>query len=214
VLYLDVANEKNIPYRLASSHVLAEKRGKTNVVFYPYSKVLRSLADWYAQLSTESVQKKGQGQNVIATCGPIGNHSILNGILEGRRDKIVLFLRVEAFDSKKDFTIPKGSGIGGELAALEGKKMGSIQNFSQLGTEISFTQNGVLNTTLSIPQVNTLNLFKLMYTLEVSTAIEGKLRGLEFQDTQGQLRDLTYEQDGVEGYKRETRRLLVEKDKK
>ena len=208
--YLDTAQPENVAYQLAAVNFLAEQHKKTSIVFYPYSKILRSLADWYAQLSTESIQKKGQGQNVIPTCGPIGNHSILNGILEGGRDKFVVFVRVNEFNPQKDFTVPSGSGIGGELTVLEGKQMSAIQNFSQKGTEINFTDNGILNVTLHLPKVDTFHVFLLMCSLEIATTVEGKLRGLEYKGKDGDIKDLTYEQAGVDGYKKETRRLLAE----
>lgn len=197
--YDNPLGDHNIAYNLALANHLLQKRQKPNIIFYPYSKVLRVLGDWYTQLSTESIQEKGEGQNVIATSGPTGNHSILNGILNGPRDKEVLFIRVEKMNEKQDFTIPKGSGIGGELEVLEGSKLSFIQNVSQQGTEINFTQNGIPNLTILIPQLDTYHLFKLMYHLEVCVAVEGELRGLG---------KLTYEQSGVEGYKKEVRKIL------
>lgn len=198
-IYMDPLAPENIASNIAIVNYLAEKKGKTSVCFYPYAKTLKLIGDWYTQLSTESLQEKAQGQNVIATSGPTGNHSILNGIINGPRDKVVLFIKVEEFDAEKDFTIPKGSGIGGELEVLEGKQFGFIQNASQLGTELNFTNNGVLNMTVTIPAINTYTIFRLMYCLEGAVAFEGELRGLG---------RLTYEQSGVEGYKQETRRVL------
>lgn len=197
--YENPMGDTNIAYNLALSNFLIQKKGKPNLIFYPYSKILKVLGDWFTQLSTESIQEKGEGQNVIATSGPTGNHSLLNGILNGPRDKVVVFFRVENMDSKKDFSIPKGSGIGGELEALEGRKLSFIQNVSQQGTEINFTQNGVPNLTISIPKLDPYHLTKLMYHLEAAVAVEGELGGLG---------RLTYEQSGVEGYKQEVRRIL------
>jgi len=193
-------DDSNVGYNLALANFLLQKHNKPNIIFYPYSKVLKVLGDWFTQLSTESIQEKGEGQNVIATSGPTGNHSILNGILNGPRDKVVCFFRVETTDLKKDFTVPKGSGIGGELEVLEGKTLSFVQNSSQQGTEINFTQNGIPNTTIIIPRLDTYHLFKLMYHLEVAVAVEGELR---------KLGSLTYEQSGVEGYKQEVRKILA-----
>ncbi len=198
-VYLPPLDAGNVAANIAIANYLSEKKGKTSVCFYPYAKSLKLVGDWYTQLSTESLQEKGQGQNVIATSGPTGNHSILNGIINGPKDKIVAFIKVENFNKEKDFVIPKGSGIGGELEVLEGKSFSYIQNASQLGTERNFTQNGVPNYTVAMPSVDTYNICKLMYCLEASVAFEGELRGLG---------KLTYEQSGVEGYKNETRKIL------
>ncbi|MBN1493034.1 MAG: hypothetical protein JW938_02695 [Candidatus Omnitrophica bacterium] len=199
--YTDLSSEKNIPFMLAAANYLAEEKKKTSIVFYPYSKTLKLIGDWFTQLSTESLQEKGQGQNIIATTGPTGNHSIANGILGGPRDKLVVFVRVEQYEKTRDFVVPSKSGIGGELEVLEGKRMSFIQNASQKGTEINFTKNGVLNCVISIPRIDTYNLFKFLYFLEVSVAVEGELRGLG---------RMTYLQPGVEGYKEETRKILAE----
>jgi len=201
-MYLDPLSEENVASNIAIVNYLAEKKGKGSVCFYPYAKTLKLIGEWYTQLSTESLQEKGQGQNVIPTCGPTGNHSILNGIINGPRDKVILFIKVDEFDQEKEFTIPTGSGIGGELEVLEGKTFGYIQNASQLGTELNFTNSGVLNMTVTLPKIDAYNICKLMYTLECVVAFEGELRGLG---------KLTYEQSGVEGYKQETRRVLSEK---
>lgn len=198
--YSAVDSDENIAFRIAAVNVLAEKKGKTSVVLYPFAKTLRLVGDWYTQLNTESLQEKGQGQNVIGTTGPTGNHSIANGIVGGPRDKVIFFVRVEQFDPKADYTVPVNSGIGGELEVLEGKKMGFIQNASQKGTEINFTDNGVINYVVTLPKIDTYNLFKFLYFLEVSVAVEGELR---------QLGKMTYLQPGVEGYKKETRRILA-----
>lgn len=197
--YLDPDNDENIAANLALMNVLAEQRKKGTLVFYPYSKTLKLIGEWFTQLSTESLQEKGQGQNVVSTCGPTGNHSLLNGIIGGPRDKAVIFIRVEKYDEAKDFIIGPCGSLGGGLDVLEGKSFGFIQNASQLGTEINFTNSGVLNVTISIPQISTYTICKLMYILESSVAFEGELRGLG---------RLTYEQAGVEGYKVETKKVL------
>ncbi|MBU1862290.1 MAG: hypothetical protein KKH94_01300 [Candidatus Omnitrophica bacterium] len=197
--YLDPLSPENVAANLAIVDLLAEKKHKGTLCFYPFSKKLRFIGDWYTQLSTESLQEKGQGQNVVATCGPTGNHSILNGIINGPKDKLIIFIKVDEYDRKKDFIIPKGSGIGGGLEVLEGKKFSFIQNASQLGTEINFTECGVPNVTISLPKIDTYAICKLMYTLECAVAFEGELRDIG---------RLTYEQAGVEGYKIETKRIL------
>ena len=191
--------EENVAANLAVANFLAEKKRKGTVVFYPYAKTLKLIGDWYTQLSTESLQELGQGQNVVCTCGPTGNHSILNGIIGGPRDKIVIFIKVDEYDNNKDFIIPSGSGLSGGLEVLENKSMSFIQNASQLGTEINCTENGVPSVTINISRIDVYNIIKLMYTLECSVAYEGELR---------KLGRITYEQAGVEGYKIETKKVL------
>ena len=200
-MYRDPLNAENVAAELALVSCCAQKKNKGTIVFYPYAKTLKLVGDWFTQLYTESVQERGSGHNVVATCGPTGNHSILNGIIGGPRDKLIVFIRVDEYDRNKDFPIPKASGIGGGLDVLEGKKFSFIQNASQMGTEINFTQCGIPNITITIPRIDTYTICKLMYTLECAVAFEGELRGLG---------RLTYEQAGVEGYKKATKQVLSE----
>lgn len=198
-VYKDPFHQENVAFQLALANVMAENIGKHTLVFYPYAKILDVVGAWYTQLSTESLQEEGQGQNVVATCGPTGNHSLLNGLLNGPNDKIILFIKVGSFSKEYDFQVPKNTGIGGDLTALEGRFLGEIQNISQQGTEINFTNNNVLNTTISLPHIDEYTLCRLLYCLEASVAVEGELRNIG---------KLTYLQNGVEGYKNEVRRIL------
>lgn len=199
------ADADNIAYRLARWLHLAEVWcGKGTLIFYNYADN-RCLGDWFVQLYEESIQERGQGLNVIAACGPTSNHSFLNGILGGPRDKIVLFINWQ--DLGDDLTIPTQTGIGGELEAFEGLSMNQVQTASYRGTAEDFTVNGIPNVTLVVPRRDTRNLFKLMRVLMDTVAVKGRLQGLHLNEA-GQIdltKEPTYWQDWVEGYKERTR---------
>ncbi len=195
----------NAAYRLARWLHLAEVwGGKGTLVFYNYADN-RCLGDWFVQLYEESIQERGQGVNVIAARGPTSNHSILNGILGGLRDKVVLFIHWQ--DLGDDLTIPTHTGIGGELESFEGLSMNQVQTASYRGTASDFTANGIPNVALFVPKRDVRNLCKLMRVLMDTVAVKGRLQGLHLNEA-GQMdiaRELTYRQDGVEGYKARTR---------
>ena len=87
--------QDKIAYQLARwIHLAGEVKGskppgKNNIVFYNYADS-SCLGEWFVQLCTESIQERAAGPNVINAKGPTSNHSILNGIIAGPRDKIVL----------------------------------------------------------------------------------------------------------------------------
>lgn len=195
----------NAAYRLARwLHVAEVWGGKGTLVFYNYADD-RCLGDWLVQLYEESIQERGQGLNVIAARGPTSNHSILNGILGGPRDKVVLFIQWENLGD--DLTIPTNTGISGEMEVFEGLTMSQVQTASYRGTAEDFTTNGIPNVTLVIPKRDARNLCKLMRVLMDTVAVKGRLQGLYLNDA-GLIdltQELTYRQDGVEGYKEKTR---------
>ena len=190
-----------VAYRLARWLQSAEERdGIGTIVFYNYADN-SCLGEWFVQLYTESIQERGGGANVIAARGPTSNHSILNGIIAGPRDKVVLFIHWEELGD--DVRIPKATGIGGEFAAFEGKLMSQIQTASYRGTALNFNEKGVPNATLILPKRDIGSVCQLMRTLMDTVAVKGRLQGLHLDGTQVAVeRELTYRQDGVEGYKR------------
>ena len=203
------AEVKNVSYRFARWLHLAEMwAGKNNLVYYNYADN-RCLEDWFVQLYDESVQERGQGLNVIAARGPTSNHSILNGILNGPRDKVVLFIGWRELG--EDLTIPARTGIGGDLESFEGLSMNQVQAASYRGTVEDFSEAGIPTATLSVPKRDVHNLCKLMRVLMDCVAVKGRLQALHVNDAAvvDFTRELTYCQDGVEGYKERTRRIAA-----
>jgi glucose-6-phosphate isomerase len=201
-------HRENVAFRLARWLHLAEHYGgKGSIVFYNYAND-RFLADWITQLYTESVQERGEGMNVIGTRGPTGNHSILNGIIRGPRDKVVLFIHWQVLSPY--LAVPAGTGLAGDLADLEGVPLARIQEASYLGTAEEFTATGVPNVTLEMPRRDETSVFQLLRILMDTVAVKGRLQQLHCAAS-GALdytRELTYQQDGVEGYKRRMRAQL------
>jgi len=163
------------------------------------------LGDWVTQLYTESIQERGEGLNVIGTRGPTGNHSLLNGLIRGPRDKVVVFVQWQELEP--DLRVPTSTGLTGELAELEGLPLARIQEASYRGTAAEFTANGIPNVTLVVPRRDERCLFQLMRILMDTVAVKGRLQLLHCTAAGAPTweRELTYQQDGVEGYKQRMR---------
>ena len=203
------AEAENVSYRLARWFHLAEMwGGRNNLLFYNYADN-RCLGDWFVQLYDESLQERGQGLNVITARGPTSNHSILNGILNGPRDKVVLFIGWNELGN--DLTIPTRTDISGDLESFESLSMNQVQAASFHGTVEDFSESGIPTATLSVPKRDVHNLCKLMRVLMDCVAVKGRLQALHVNDAAivDLERDLTYRQDGVEGYKERTRRIAA-----
>ena len=201
-------HENNIAYHLAFWLENVEKLyGSSSIVFYNYADNSR-LGEWFVQLYTESIQERGIGSNVIAAKGPTSNHSILNGILAGPRDKAVIFIHWT--DLCNDLTIPVDSDKKG-LDAFAGLTMNDSQTASYRGTEMDFTENGIPNITLTLPDRDIESVCKLMRTLMDTVAVKGKLQELHlFNGVTALDQELTYHQSAVEGYKKRTEQIAGE----
>lgn len=199
----------NVAFALARRLQYAEEqRGLRNLVLYDYSGC-RMLGDWLVQLYTESIQERGGGLNIIAARGPTSNHSLLNGIISGPRDKLILFIHWQ--DLGDDLHVPSDDTIGGGLEVFMNRSMNSLQEASFQGTGRDFARNGVPCLALSVARRDTAHLFLLMRALMDTVAVKGRLQGLhvDAEHTVSPARDLTYLQDGVEGYKQAMREYLA-----
>lgn len=202
------AHPDNTAYHLALWLDSVERYyGAGSIVFYNYADNSR-LGEWFVQLYTESIQERGIGSNVIAAKGPTSNHSILNGILAGPKDKAVLFIHWENLG--EDITIPSGNE-GKGLEAFEGLSMNDSQTASYRGTEMDFTEKDIPNVTLTLPRRDISNLCQLMRTLMDTVAVKGRLQELHLTDGVSILeKELTYHQSAVEGYKKRTEQIARE----
>lgn len=203
-------SEENVAAHLARWWHFGEVYGRrTDFVLWNYADDAR-LGDWFVQLYSESVQERGAGLNVIGTRGPTGNHSILNGVLRGPHDKLVLLIRWH--DLGPDAVIPTDTGIGGDLRYFEGLPLTHVQSASCMATAADFIDNGVSTATLSVARRDDYHLFLLMRTLMDAVAIKGRLQNLHvgIDGAAHPELDLTYRQEGVEGYKIGTRKHAAE----
>jgi len=95
---------------LKKARFLVEYKYSFNInVVFSYSSRLEGFNKWYIQLWGESlgkvdINKTRQGLTPIGIIGPIDQHSFLQLIVEGRRDKTVTVIKVENFDN--DLKIP------------------------------------------------------------------------------------------------------------
>ncbi len=169
-------------------------RFNINVVF-SYSGKLESFNKWYVQLWGESLGKldangSAQGLTPIGLVGPVDQHSFLQLIMQGKKDKTVTFIKVKEFKPK--FKIPDITLDGlEELDYLNGI------NFSQLINMQADSTIKAISDIARIPfDVITLEsiceecIAKLMYKYELLTSITGQYLNIN-----------TYDQPGVESGK-------------
>lgn len=181
-------------------------RGVSIHVLMPYSDRLLRLSEWYGQLWAESLGKRlaldgslvETGHTPVRALGATDQHSQVQLYVEGPRDKLVTFLRVE--EHAADLAIPAAFPDVDTLACLGGHTFGELLNMEQRATELALADAGRMTSTLTMPRVDEVSIGELFHFFEVQTLIMGGLLGVNPLD-----------QPGVEAGKRNTYALAGKK---
>ena len=166
------------------------KEINTNVLF-SYSDAFRSFNEWYIQLWAESLgkinrQNKRVGLTPVGLIGSIDQHSFLQLIIQGIRDKSVTFLRIEDF--KTPLKIPTKTFEFLEKCDLKEEiNLGSFLNEQCLATMQSVINENIAVDEIVLKKLDAYHVGYLMYYFEVLTSICGIMLDVN-----------TYDQPGVE----------------
>ena len=191
---------------LKKAYFYAENSIRYNInAIFSYTDSLKYFNDWYVQLWGESLGKRQNnsafnvGLTPIGLIGPKDQHSFLQLLLEGTRDKSVTFIKLENFNFKG--TIPDIT-----LEKLENLNIINNVNFSDL---INMQANSIIQTIknhnlipsdeIIIKQQDEFNIGQLIYYYELLTSSVGDLLNIN-----------TYNQPAVEFSKN----ILINKLKK
>ncbi len=169
------------------AHRMAEERGKPIQVFMPYADGLEPLARWYVQLCAESLGKrKGRGARVrhvgptpLPARGTTDQHAQVQLFVEGPADKLVTFVRVGA--PSRDLRIP-GEGPAGYL---DGTWLGTLLAAEQQGTAVALARAGRPTVCWELPDLSAESLGQLIVALEMQTAYQAALYGIDAYDQPG-----------------------------
>jgi len=160
-----------------------------NVVF-SYSSRLEGFNKWYIQLWGESLGKVDinttrQGLTPIGIIGPIDQHSFLQLIVEGRRDKTVTVVKIEDFDN--DLHIPSVTLEGlEELSYLDDIAFSSLINKQADATIESINNlNDIPCDVITIDGVCESAIARLMYEYELLTSVCAKFMYINAYDQPG-----------------------------
>ena len=163
---------------------------------FAYSETLRYFTEWYVQLWGESLGKKQSnsafhvGVTPIGLIGPKDQHSFLQLIVEGTRDKSVTFIKVDDFQN--ELAIPSST-----LPHLESLDTLNNITFHDLITmqsdsviEALLEQGDIPLDEIIVKRVDEECIGELIYYYEILTSLVGQLINVN-----------TYNQPGVESGK-------------
>jgi len=181
---------------MEKARFIVENKNRFNInVVFSYSSLLDGFNEWYVQLWGESLGKINingtkQALTPVGLLGPVDQHSFLQLIMEGKRDKTVTFIKIEDFND--DLTIPNISLEGlEELDYLNNIKFKDLIN-KQADSTIQAIDDlkDVPYDVITIQSQDEYNIGKLMFTYELLTSIVGSFVQIN-----------TYDQPGVEAGK-------------
>jgi len=166
-----------------------------NAVF-SYSDSLESFNDWYIQLWGESLGKKTINEGIptgltpVGLIGPKDQHSFLQLISEGPRDKTISFIKITNYENR--YKIPNVSlAFNQELDSLHGLRFSKLINMQADSIIESLKDfNEIPLDEIIISEQNEYCIGQLIFYFQLLTSIVGK-----------HLKINTYDQPGVESGK-------------
>ncbi len=191
-------------------HQADVEQGAPIHVLMPYSDRLRSFAAWFQQLWAESLGKArdregrevNRGPTPLPALGATDQHSLLQLLMEGPRDKVVLFVGVGG--AKDPVEIPP---VRPELPALNylgGHTLAELLRTELDATREALRQGGRPNLLLDVADLTPRAMGELFMLLQVTTVLAGSLYGIDPLDQPGVelSKRLTYGFLGREGFQR------------
>jgi len=186
---------KDTLLRKAAYYAKHHAQYNINCIF-AYSESLKYFCEWYVQLWGESLGKHQRhsafnvGLTPIGLIGPKDQHSFLQLIMEGTRDKSVTFIKIEDFCHSEivpDITLPHLEVLD-SLNNLAFSKLINMQCDSVL--EALLEQGDIPLDSISIETIDEKNIGMLIFYYELLTSLVGELIDVN-----------TYDQPGVEAGK-------------
>ena len=179
-------NNVDMMYKFYSS-------GKTNSVILNFDKSLISLLEWYQQLLSESLGKKGKGFFPIISNLPKDNHSLMQLYLDGNKNNF--FTIFDTKDHKTPKIKSKNLLLGYNF--LKNKSLKSVMIAQKNAVEKVFKKRGLKFRNFEILNKDEESLGTIFTYFMLETILLGKLMKLN-----------PFDQPAVESIKKETKRIL------
>lgn len=175
---------------LAAQTLMSWKRDEWVTLFWAYSDGLKEFGLWIQQLWAESLGKakdrKGNkatdASTPMAATGSSDQHSILQQVIEGRKDKFLWFFRIEEAESAG----PKLEKNLFECQSLMlGKSMGDLFGAMASATRDALAQNDVQSLTLQTKVLDAKALGALFMLFELVVGALGETMNINAFDQPG-----------------------------
>ncbi len=167
-------------------------------ILWIYSEALKTFGLWFQQLWAESLAKKktwdGKPAPRVSTpmmmLGSNDQHSMLQQVMDGERDKFVIFMRSDREENSGD---KLGKTFFKDFQFLQNESMGKLFKAQVVGTQQALHKEGIESLTIQLTKFDEQELGSLFFYFEMVTAMLGKYHNIN-----------AYDQPGVELSKRLT----------
>ena len=185
------SQEKTYKNLMKKARFFVEYKNKFNInVVFSYSSRLEGFNKWYIQLWGESLGKVDfnltrQGLTPIGIIGPIDQHSFLQLVIEGKRDKTLTVIKVNNFENDLKIPAVELKGLE-ELNYLDNREFSSLINMQADATiEAINNEKDIPCDVITIDSVCESSIAKLMYEYELLTSICAKFMYINAYDQPG-----------------------------
>lgn len=178
-------------------------RGEWITQLWSFSVGLHAFGEWWQQLWAESLAKKATRSGVAAArvsspmgcTGPRDQHSVLQQLIEGARDKFVFVTRVAGHEAESERF--QASAIAGSLIAGREISLGKILSIEAQAFERSLKDSNIQCLSLMATDLSESSLAALFMTWQMTVAMLGERMGID-----------PFNQPGVELGKKHASQLL------
>ncbi len=172
-------------------HAADAEAGAGIHVLMPYGDRLRWLAAWFQQLWAESLGKARDRTGAIVETGPTplpalganDQHSVLQLLMEGPRDKAVVF--VACRDPGEDVAVPRLFGDDPAVSYLGGSTLFQLLDGERRATADALRRAGRMNMTLTADRLDARSLGALIMLFQIAVVYAGALYGVDPLDQPG-----------------------------
>ncbi|MBR8465687.1 glucose-6-phosphate isomerase [Campylobacter sp. faydin G-140] len=196
-----IQNDSSI---IAKAHHYATHRHANINVVFSYCDRFVKFNDWYVQLWAESLGKKSGykriGRTPVGLIGSRDQHSFLQLIMDGVKDKTITFIKVKEQDSgaNKPLKVPNFSLKGLESCDfVAGLSLSELLNAQCDATMAALVQEGLSVDMIELERLDEWHAGWLIFYYELLTSATGIMLGIN-----------TYDQPGVEIGKRILKTML------
>ncbi len=178
---------------IRKARFLVENKSRFNInIVFSYSSLLESFNKWYVQLWAESLGKVNvngtrQALTPIGLVGPVDQHSFLQMIMDGVRDKTVTFIKID--DLKDSSFIPKSDSNKFDVLDLEyaeGFSFNEVLNMQADATIRSIEeQDDIPCDVVTIRTVDEYNIAKIMFSYQLLVSCIGAFLQINTYDQPG-----------------------------
>jgi glucose-6-phosphate isomerase len=188
----DALKNKSTLVEFCSQIAQSFENEKWITALWIYSESLKTFGLWFQQLWAESLAKKKTIDGKVAArvstpltmLGSNDQHSLLQQVAEGAKDKFFIFLRSDREENSGE---KLNETLFPEFKFLAQESMGKVFKAQVMGTQSALHKEGIDSLTLQLTKFDEFEMGSLFLFFEMAVAMLGKYHNID-----------TYNQPGVE----------------